>query len=142
MFSQSKDSDFFSFYKGGHNLEKPIKYILFDISNRNCKKEIDNKIFFYIGGETFIFDSKINKIKLLDYDYLKKHKIEDATKLSDNEYLYFKKTTTEYQKHTKLPIPNSMPVSRNHKYFKVFVFEQKNTKTLIKYEVDWIYSSF
>jgi hypothetical protein len=58
IFGQTKESDFFNFYKGGNNYKKPVKYVL--ICPQEILKEIDNKIYF-LYRETFIFDSKINK---------------------------------------------------------------------------------
>ncbi|WP_157485483.1 hypothetical protein [Flavobacterium sp. ACAM 123] len=130
MFAQSKVIDFEKFYSGDNNYKKPIKYVLFDKSIGNTKKEIDNRIYFYMGGETFIYDSKLNKIETCAFDHLKKYKLENPKVLTDNEYLYFKKRVTEFQKETKpkLQIPNSMPVSSRHKYFKIFVLEKTNKK--------------
>lgn len=144
MFAQSKVIDFENFYRGDINYKKPIKYVLFDKSIGNTKKEINNRIYFYMGGETFIYDSKLNKIETCTFYHLKKYKLENPKNLTDNEYLYFKNKVTEFQKETKpkLQIPNSMPISRNHKYFKIFVLEKTNKNTLLKYEVDWIYSTF
>ena len=144
IMGQSKESDFFNFYKGGNKYKKPLKYVLFNTSGGDSKKEVDNKTYFYMGGETFIFDSKINKMDTCTLDNLEKHKLESPRNLTDNEYLYFKKRIAEFQKESKikLPIPNSMPLSRNHKYFKIYVLEKTNKNTLLKYEVDWIYSSF
>ncbi|MBB1192857.1 hypothetical protein DNC80_04145 [Flavobacterium sp. SOK18b] len=144
MMGQSQESDFFNFYKGGNKYKKPLKYVLFDISAGDTKKEVDNKTYFYMGGETFIFDSKINKLDTYTFDNLKKYKLESPRSLTDSEYLYFKKKIAEFQKETKikLPIPNSIPLSRNHKYFKIFVLEKTNKNTLLKHEVDWINSTF
>jgi hypothetical protein len=42
---QSKESDFFNFYKGGNNYKKPVKYVLL-MFPQEILKEIDNKIYF------------------------------------------------------------------------------------------------
>ena len=144
IFGQSKESDFFNFYKGGNKYKKPVKNVLFDSSAGDIKKEVDNKIYFYMGGETLVYDSKINKKDTCTFDNLKKYKLENPRSLTDNEYLYFKKKIAVFQKETKIkqPLPNSMPLSRNHKYFKIIVLEKTNKSTLLKYEVDWIYPTF
>ncbi len=65
LIGQSKESDFFNFYKGGYKYKKPLRYVLFDSAAGDIKKEVDNKTYFYMGGETFIFDSRINKLELV-----------------------------------------------------------------------------
>jgi hypothetical protein len=53
IFGQTKESDFFNFYKGGNNYKKPVKYVLL-ICPQEILKEIDNKIYF-IWQEKLLF---------------------------------------------------------------------------------------
>lgn len=141
MMSQSKESDFFNFYKGGNNYKKPVKYVLFDMSAGDIKKEIDNKIYFYMGGETFIFDSKINKkdTSLVDKFKFTLDKSED---LQQKAYQFYKEKKQIEEKKLNLKAPILFPVTDFSPYFKIFVLEKTHKNTLLKYEVDWIYSSF
>jgi hypothetical protein len=141
IFGQTKESDFFNFYKGGNNYKKPLKYVLFDISAGDTKKEIDNKIYFYMGGETFIFDSKINKKDTCIIDQTK-FTIDKSKDLQEKAYQFFKEKKQIEEKKMNLKVPILYPATDFSRYFKIFVLEKTNKKTLLKYEVDWIYSTF
>lgn len=142
--AQTNKTNFDKFYSGDENYNKPIKYVLFDELKGNKKIKDCTKIYFHMEGESFIFDSKINKINTLSIENFKKCHLEDPKNLVDNEYLYFKKKISEFQKvtKTKIPLSNAMPISRSHKYFKVYVIEKTEGNVFLKYEVDWIYSTF
>lgn len=141
IFGQSKGSDFFSFYKGGNKYKKPVKYVLFDSAAGDVKKEVDNKTYFYTGGETFIFDSKINK---LDHctTYQTKFTISKSKDLQEKAYLFYKEKKQLEEKKLKLKTPIPYPITDFSRYFKIFVLEKTNKNTLLKYEVDWIHSTF
>lgn len=138
---QSKESDFFNFYKGGNKYIKPVKYVLFDNSAGDGKKEVDNKIYFYMGGETFIFDAKINK---MDTCLVEKFKFtfDKSEDLQQKAYQFYKEKKQIEERKMKLKNPILYPVTDYSPYFKIYVFEKTNKNTLLKYEVDWIYSSF
>lgn len=142
--AQTNKTCFDKFYSGDGSYNKPIKHVFFDESKGDKKIKDGTKIYFHMQGESFIFDSKINKINTLSIENFKKYHLEDPKNLVDNEYLYFKKKISEFQKgtKTKIPLSNAMPISRNHKYFKVYVIEKTKGNIFLKYEVDWIYSTF
>ncbi|WP_166921500.1 hypothetical protein [Flavobacterium poyangense] len=140
--AQTKESDYFVFYKDGSKHLKPIKYVLFNELNENKKNEDGNKTYFYIGDQTFIFNSSKNKINHYSLDYLKKIKLEDPYTLTEKEYNYFKEKIIELNKTEKRVIPNSMPISSTHDYFKVYILEKTIDNKIIRYEVDWKYSMF
>lgn len=141
MFGQTKESDFFNFYKGGNNYKKPWKYVLFDISAGDTKKEIGNKIYFYMGGETFIFDYKINKIDTCVINQTN-FTIDKSKDLQEKAYQFFKEKKQIEEKKMNLKTPISYPITDFSPYFKIFVLEKTNKNTLLKYEVVWIYSTF
>jgi hypothetical protein len=141
IFAQSKGSDFFTFYKGGNKYTKPLKYVLFDSATGDIKKEVDNKTYFYMGGETFIFDSKINKLDYCTTDETK-FTISKSKDLQEKAHLFYKEKKQLEEKKLKLKTPIPYPVTDFSRYFKIFVLEKTNQNTLLKYEVDWIYSTF
>ena len=141
IFGQSKVSDFFNFYKGGNKYKKPLKYVLFDSAAGDIKKEVDNKTCFYMGGETFIFDSKINKLEDCTTDQAK-FTISESEDLQEKAYQFYKEKKQLEQKKSKLKNPSPYPVTDFSRYFKIFVLEKTNQNTLLKYEVDWIHSTF
>jgi hypothetical protein len=138
---QSKESDFFKFYKGGTKYMKPVKYVLFDTTSGDTKKEVANKIYFYMGGETFIFDVKINKMDTCLLDKLK-FTFDKSEDLQQKAYQFYKEKKQIEERKMKLKNPILYPVTDYSPYFKIYVFEKTNKNTLLKYEVDWIYSSF
>ena len=105
------------------------------------KKEIDNKIYFYMGEETFIFDSKINKKDTCIIEQAK-FTIDKSKDLQEKAYQFFKEKKQIEEKKMNLKVPILYPVTDFSRYFKIFVLEKTNKKTLLKYEVDWIYSTF
>jgi hypothetical protein len=141
IFGQTKESDFFNFYKGGNNYKKPLKYVLFDISAGDTKKEIDNKIYFYMGGETFIFDSRIDKLDSCITDQTK-FTISKSKDLQEKAYQFYKEKKQIEERKMKLKNPILYPVTDFSEYFKIYVLEKTNENTLLKHEVDWIYSTF
>lgn len=141
IFGQAKESDFFNFYKGGNNYNKPVKYVLFDMSAGDIKKEIDNKIYFYMGGETFIFDSKINKKDTCLVDKFK-FTFDKSEDLQQKAYQFYKEKKQMEERKMKLKNPILYPVTDFSPYFKIYVLEKTHKNTLLKYEVDWIYSTF
>ena len=138
---QSKESNFFNFYKGGNKYIKPVKYVFFDKSVGDTKKDIVNKTFFYMGGETFIFNAKINKIDTCKIDQLK-FTIDKAKDLQQKAYQFYKENKQIEERKMKLKNTILYPVADFSSYFKIYVLEKTNNNTLLKYEVDWIYSTF
>lgn len=89
--AQTNKTSFDMFYSGDENYNKPIKHVFFDELKGDKKIKEGTKIYFHMEGESFLFDSKTNKIKSLSHENFKKHHLEDPKNLADNEYLYFKK---------------------------------------------------
>lgn len=141
IIGQTKESDFFNFYKGGNNYKKPVKYVLFDVSAGDIKKEIDNKIYFYMAGETFIFDSKINKMDTCIID-LTKFEINKSKELQEKAYQFYKEKKQIEEKKLNLQTPIPYPITDFSRYFKIYVLEITNKNKLIKYEVYWKHSTF
>jgi hypothetical protein len=116
IFGQTKESDFLNFYKGGNKNKKPVKYVLFDSSVGDIKKEVDNRTYFYMGGETFIFDSKINKMNTCLVDKFK-FIFDKSEDLQQKAYQFYKekKQMEEIKMKLKNPIPH--PVTDFSLYF-------------------------
>ncbi|MBE0390588.1 hypothetical protein [Flavobacterium sp. PL002] len=141
IFGQSRNSDFFNFYKGGSKYKKPVKYVLFDSSTGDVKKEVYNKTYFYMGGETFIFDSRIDKLDSCITDQTK-FTISKSKDLQEKAYQFYKEKKQIEERKMKLKNPILYPVTDFSAYFKIYVLEKTNKNTLLKHEVDWIYSTF
>ena len=140
--AQKKEKDYNIFYRGGDPNLKPIKYVLFDSTISYSKKKIDNnQLNFHIDGESFIH-KKNQTIDTCSIDFLQKVKLENPADLQKEEYNYFKKKKKEFENSGHIKIPNSLPISSTHLYFKVFILEKVKGNKVLKYEVDWIYSSF
>ena len=120
---------------------KPVKYVLFDTTSGDTKKEVANKIYFYMGGETFIFDAKINKMDTCLLDKLK-FTVDKSEDLQQKAYQFYKEKKQIEERKMKLKNPILYPVTDFSAYFKIYVLEKTHKNTLLKYEVDWIYSSF
>lgn len=57
--AQTRESDFYSFYKGGDKYLKPVKYVFFDSTARYAEKKIiQDVIYFNIKGEQFVDKKK------------------------------------------------------------------------------------
>ncbi|RKR11130.1 hypothetical protein C8C83_2826 [Flavobacterium sp. 90] len=139
---QTKESDYYSFYKGGNKSLKPIKYILFNSKENDAKVQREGKIYFKIKSERFVFDKKKHRADTCLVSFLNNIKLENIAKLRENEVLYYKtesKKTDAYKKSGFIP---PFPVTSIHPYFKVYVVEKIKNDKLIKYEVDWEYSDF
>ncbi|MEZ7498444.1 hypothetical protein QO200_06800 [Flavobacterium sp. Arc3] len=52
------------------------------------------------------------------------------------------KKIEEYERKTNTKVPKSMPISRTHKYFKIYIFEKVNANKVIRREVEWQYATF
>ena len=141
IFGQSRNRDFFNFFKGGTNYKKPVKYVLFDGSTGDVKKEVDNKTYFYMGGETFIFDSRIDKLDSCITDQTK-FTISKSKDLQEKAYQFYKEKKQIEERKMKLKNPFLYPVTDFSAYFKIYVLEKTNENTLLKHEVEWIYSTF
>ena len=61
---------------------------------------------------------------------------------SEKEVNYFMKKIEEYERKTNTKVPKSMPISRTHKYFKIYIFEKVNANKVIRREVEWQYATF
>lgn len=142
MFSQSKSSEYFSFYKGGNNYEKPTKYVLFDLARGDSKKEGGTLIYFYMEGQTFIFNSKRNKVDSCKIEFLKKITLDNPRDLQEKAYSFYKEKKLIEENKMKLKNPIPYPVSDFSSYFKIILLEKTTTGCLINYDVSWKYSSF
>lgn len=140
--AQTKKSDYYVLYKGGEKYLKPVKYILFDSLANNAGKKKDNqKVYFHIAGESFVYE-KNNKVDTCSSNFLQKNKLENPADLKKNAYKYFKnkKNEVERKSNNKLHILN--PPIDFYPYFKIYILERTKNNKLLKYEVDWVYSSF
>lgn len=136
IFSQKKES--FIMFKGGNKYIKPIKYIFFNTSRDKISK-LRTKIVFQIKNEKFIFNEKQHEIDSCNISFLNKINLSKPEKLSDLEFDFFKNKINEINKTRTKKIPSLMPVSKNHKYFKVYILK-KECEKILKYEVDWPFS--
>lgn len=140
--AQTKENNYFIFYKGGERYLKPIKYVLFDIEKDSETENRKNKgkIYFHIKSESFIFDMIKHKRDTCSIDVLKTIKLENPINLENEACKFFikKKEEVEKKKNVKLVYPPAGCQS----YFKVYILEKTDNNKLIKYEVDWEYSDF
>jgi len=140
--AQTQDSDYFTFYKGGEKYLKPVKYVLFDSLQPNTERKKDKqKIYFHIMGESFVHNKNYT-VDTCAINFLQKIKLDDPEDLQENAYKYFKKKKQEEERKTNKKLPVLNPVTGFSPYFKVYILEKSNNNKVIKYEVDWIYSSF
>lgn len=140
--AQTKESDYYRFYKGGKKYLKPIKHVLFDSSASHMERKKDKQnIYFHINGESFVHKKKY-KVDTCSINILQKIKIDNAADLQQNAYNYFKNKKEEVEKKSNNKIQILFPPTGFHPYFKVYVLEKTKENKLIKYEVDWEYSSF
>lgn len=138
---QTKESDYYTFSKGGEKHLKPLKYVLFN-PKEDTKTQKDGKIYFKIKSERFIFDKDKNKSETSAVSLLKKIKLDDSAKLRENEVLYYQKEIKKTDAYKKSGFVTPFPVTSIHPYFKVYVIEKIGNDKLIKYPVDWEYSDF
>lgn len=141
---------FLCLYSNGQNIKndyftinenkylKPIKYIIYD--SKEHEKIIENeKIYFYIGDERFIFSELKHHRDTCEINILQKIKFSDVKKLNDQEYYFYKRKIEEinYWKNKKTKPP--MPLYRIHPFFKIILVEKKFRKIILR-EVDWLKS--
>ena len=89
--AQTKESDYFRFYKGGEKYLKLVKYVYFDsISAHKKTIEGNQKTFFYIDGQRFSHN-KNHKKDTCSSTFLKKIKLSKPSNLKQDVYKYFKK---------------------------------------------------
>lgn len=140
--AQTKESDFYSFYKGGDKYLKPVKYVLFHSTASSAKKnKVKHEIYFYIKGETFVYKKK-HHVDTCSVDLLQKIKLDDPADLQQNAFHYFKNKKEEVERKSNNRTPILFPIAGFNKYFKVYILEKKGRNQLLKYEVDWEYSNF
>ncbi|MBZ4037541.1 hypothetical protein K6T82_22460 [Flavobacterium sp. 17A] len=139
--AQEKENDYFIFYKGGEKYLKPIKYVLYNKSEGNIKREKEGKVFFNIASERFVFDQGKHKMDTCSLHFLNEIKIENAIALRDNEVTFYKNKVKKTKSYKKTGFINPFPISNVHPYFKIYILE-KTDKEVIKYESDWEYSDF
>ena len=140
--AQTKESDYFRFYKGGEKYLKPIKYVFFDSSASDTERKKDKQnIYFHIKGESFVH-KKIHKVDTCSINVLQKIKLDNPANLQQNAYNYFKKKKEEVERKSNNKINVLPPITGFYTYFKVYVLEKTTNNKLLKYEVDWEHSSF
>lgn len=128
--SQTKNKDYYILSKGGEKYLKPVKYIL--LKNKKNKKINSDQIIFFVEGQRFRHNIKIDEIDTCSASIL------DSIKIRSIKQLF----SDEYEEHmSKLKIENYyFPPSPNHYNLKLFLIEKVSPKQVIKYEVDWIYT--
>lgn len=136
---QTKESDYYTFSKGGDKHLKPLKYVLFN-PKENTKTQKDGKIYFKIKSERFVFENGKNKTDICPVSFLKTIKLENCAKLREDEVLFYKNEIKKTDIYKKSGFSAPFPVTSIHPYFKVYVVEKISNGKLIKYEVDWEYS--
>lgn len=140
--AQTKESDYFQFYKGGEKYLKPVKYVLFDSSaNHTERKKDKQKTYFHIKGESFVH-KKEHKVDTCSIIFLQKIKLDDPVYLQQNAFKYFKNKKEEVERKSNNKRRILFPITGYNTYFKVYVLEKTRTNRLLKYEVDWEYSDF
>lgn len=140
--AQTKESDYFRFYKDGEKYLKLVKYVYFDsTASNNQKINGEQKIHFYIDGQRFLH-KKNHKIDTCSIAFLQKIKLSKSSSLNQDTYEYFKNKKTEQEKKMNKQIHLLFPVGGFENYVKVYVLEKVKKDKLLKYEVDWEYSVF
>lgn len=140
--AQIKESDYYSFYKGGEKYLKPVKYVLFDSVSSTAEKIIDKqKIYFNIKGESFVY-KKSHTVDTCSIIFLQKIKLDNPADLQENAYKYFKKKKEEVEKKANNKIQILYPPTDFSSYFKIYILEKTKSNKLVKYEVEWLYSNF
>lgn len=135
--SHSQESTSNYFFINGQKFSKQTKYVMYD-SKEDVKKTTNDKIFFFIQGETFEFLRNKFRVDTCSIRNLKKIKIEKVKGLSDREYLFYKQSLNKIKgKEDKILGP--IPITKNHNYFKVIIVEKYENK-ILKYDVDWTYT--
>lgn len=140
--AQIKESDYYSFYKGGEKYLKPVKYVLFDSSASYAERKIGKQgIYFHIKGESFVH-KKNHIVDTCSIIFLQKTKLDNPADLQKNAYKYFKNKKEEVEKRTNNKFHILFPLTDFHPYFKIYILEKTKNNRLLKYEVDWEYSNF
>lgn len=140
--AQTKESDYFRFFKDGEKYLKLIKYVYFDSTiSHNQKTRIEQKIYFYIDDESFSH-KKNHQIDTCSITFLKKIKLSKPSGLQQDTYEYFKSKKKEQEKIMNNRFQILFPVKSFQNYVKVYVLEKNSSNKLIKYEVDWEDSMF
>jgi hypothetical protein len=140
--SQTRKSDFYSFYKGGDKYLKPVKYVIFDSTASYAQKKILQDVtYFDIKGERFV-RTKSYKIDTCSVDLLQKIKLDNPADLNQNAFLYFKNKKEEIEKKSNYKTLILFPVAGYNNYFKVYILEKIKNDKLLKHEVEWEYSNF
>ncbi|MEE4000993.1 hypothetical protein V1T75_11660 [Tenacibaculum sp. FZY0031] len=86
-YSQESTSNYF--FINGQKFSKQTKYVMYD-SKEDVKKTTNDKIYFFIQGETFEFLRNKFRVDTCSIRNLKK--IEKVKGLSDREYLFYKQS--------------------------------------------------
>lgn len=140
--AQGRESDYFTFYKGGEKYLKLVKYVYFNSNVINEKKINDElEINFYIDGQRFTHRNN-HKIDTCSISFLKKIKLIKPSTLQQVTYEYFKEKMIEQEKIGNNKFHLLFPIRGFQNYVKVYVLEKINNDKLLKYEVDWEYSMF
>ncbi len=85
---------------------------------------------------------KNHTVDTCSVDLLQKIKLDNPSDLEQNAFLYFKNKKEEIEKKSDNKTLILFPVAGFNKYFKVYVLEKIKNDKLLKYEVDWEYSTF
>lgn len=126
--SQTVDKGKYSLSKDGRVYDKIIRYVKL---NEGQKIFFDESIRFNIDQQSFIYDKRIHSTDTLNINFMNTIEVSSIEKLFHDEF-------KEHQKKTKLE-NIKMPPPLSHYNIKVFILEEFNDESIIKYEVDWIY---
>ncbi len=139
--AQVKESDYYTFYKGGNKHLKPLKYIFFYPKENYIKtQKAKGEIYFKIESERFYFNNKKHRSDTCSSDFLGSIKLENVSKLRENEVTFYKKEIKKTADYKETGFSPPFPVTSIHSYFKVYILEKSEDNKVIKYEVDWEYS--
>jgi len=131
-FIVAQNKHYYSLEKGGKEYPKIIRFIEL---NDGDKINIDSEnIVFNIGNQRFKYFKKNHKIDTCYNSFLRNIKTVTVAQLIKDEYKeHLDKTKKEDIK---------MPPPLNHYNSRVFIIEKINSKKIVKYEVEWIYSIY
>lgn len=138
--AQTTSNDYFTLYKGGEKILKPVKYVLFDSNEKDNIKTLNGELtYFQIKGESFSFNNKQNKKEKLSVNNFDKIKLDNPANLQQEGYKFYKQKKDEAEKNKNIKLV--YPPAGFQPYFKIFLIEKTQGNDFIKYEVNWQYSS-
>lgn len=134
--AQNKTEDYFMIEK--HRFLKPVKYLLFNSQEDQVSKTNDIS-YFHIGNERFQFKHAKHRVDTCKNSNFAKLQFENINNLLHDEQAFIEKKIKELNLWDIRALYLD-PQVEFHPYFKIIIIE-KNDNQIIKYEVDWDYTS-